>query len=255
MKPGASPSPNGGAEPCEVGRLILLPVSLADTPWQSFLPAEAHARAVSLRHFVVETAKTARAQLKRLEHPLPLSELNIRELPAKATTAELDALLAPLHAGDDLGLLSDAGCPAVADPGSRLVARAHAQGLTVQPLVGPSSLLLALMGSGLNGQSFAFSGYLPVAEHERDQAIRALEAESARLARTQIFIETPYRNTRLFDALLRQCRPDSLLCVARDLTGVDEYISTRRITDWRRSAAPDLQRRPALFLLLAGSNL
>lgn len=251
MKPGASPSPNGGAEPCEVGRLILLPVSLADTPWQSFLPAEAHARAVSLRHFVVETAKTARAQLKRLEHPLPLSELNIRELPAKATTAELDALLAPLHAGDDLGLLSDAGCPAVADPGSRLVARAHAQGLTVQPLVGPSSLLLALMGSGLNGQSFAFSGYLPVAEHERDQAIRALEAESARLARTQIFIETPYRNERMFEALLRTLKPETRLCVACELNTAGELLLTRPVREWKKAARPALARRPALFLLLA----
>ena len=240
------------------GTLYLIPVALGEaTPWSTFLPTQAQAIAAGLRRFVVETARAARAHLKQLDYPHPLRETDIQELPADGpgAAAALDALLAPALAGEDIGLMSDAGCPAVADPGARLVARAHALGIRVAPLVGPSSILLGLMGSGLNGQSFAFHGYLPVGEGERDASLRTLEDESRKLGRTQIFIETPYRNTRLFDALLRQCRPDSLLCVARDLTGVDEYISTRRIADWRRSPAPDLQRRPALFLLLAGSTL
>jgi 16S rRNA (cytidine1402-2'-O)-methyltransferase len=147
--------------------------------------------------------------------------------------------------------MSEAGCPAVADPGARLVARAHALGVTVRPLVGPSSILLALMASGLNGQSFAFNGYLPVAEAERNARIRLLEDESRKLARTQIFIETPYRNERLLDALLATCRPDTRLCVARDLTSDEEWIHSQPVGTWRRAPRPDLARRPALFLLLA----
>ncbi|MBL8444833.1 MAG: SAM-dependent methyltransferase, partial [Zoogloeaceae bacterium] len=166
------------------GCLVLVPVSLGETSWQRFLPAEAHAEVVSIRHFVVENAKAARAQLKRLAHPLPIAELDIAPLPPSGPSDELDRLLAPTAQGLDVGLMSDAGCPGVADPGSRLVARAHALGIRVRPLVGPSSILLALMASGLNGQSFAFDGYLPVAEAARDARIRALEDESRKLSRT-----------------------------------------------------------------------
>ena len=233
------------------GTLFLVPVALGDTPWTRFAPAATQQCAGGIMHFVVENAKTARAELKRLEHPAPLRDVDIRVLPETNDAAALDALLAPALAGHDIGLMSEAGCPAVADPGARLVARAHALGVTVRPLVGPSSILLALMGSGLNGQSFAFNGYLPVAEGERDARIRQLEAESHKLDRTQIFIETPYRNERLFDALLAVCRPDTRLCVARDLTTDQEWIGSRPIDSWRRATRPELARRPALFLILA----
>ena len=234
------------------GSLYLVPVALGEhTPWAHFLPAQAQAITAGLRHFVVETARAARAHLKQLDYPHPLRETDIRELPAEAADAALDALLAPALAGADLGLLSDAGCPAVADPGARLVARAHALGIRVVPLVGPSSILLGLMGSGLNGQSFAFHGYLPVAEGERDAALRALEDESRKLGRTQIFIETPYRNERMFEALLRTLKPETRLCVACELNTAGELLLTRTLREWKKAARPALARRPALFLLLA----
>lgn len=236
-----------------LGTLYLVPVGLGEAPWASFLPAQAQAIAAGLRYFVVETARAARAHLKQLDYPHPLRDTDIRELPpdgGAGDQAALDALLAPALDGTDLGLMSDAGCPAVADPGARLVARAHALGIRVVPLVGPSSILLGLMGSGLNGQSFAFHGYLPVAEAERDARIRALEAESRQLQRTQIFIETPYRNERLFEALLKHCTPQTRLCVACDLTTADEFLHTRTISAWRKAPPARLAKRPALFLLL-----
>ncbi len=233
------------------GALVLVPVSLGDTAWSGFLPDDAQRHVTGIRHFVVENPKAARSQLKRMEHPGPLRALDIKALPEHGDIAALDTLLAPALAGEDVGLMSDAGCPAVADPGARLVARAHALDIRVRPLVGPSSILLALMGSGLNGQSFAFCGYLPVSDAERDSRIRELEAESRRLDRTQIFIETPYRNERMLEALLKVCRPSTRLCIAREVTTVDEWIRTRSIAQWRTDTIPDLARRPSLFLILA----
>ncbi len=233
------------------GALILVPVALGETPWPTFLPADAHARVCSVQHFIVETEKIARLQLKRFAHPTPLRELDIQPLPETGPERDLDTLLAPALAGEDVGLMSDAGCPGVADPGARLVARAHTLGVPVVPLVGPSSILLALMASGLNGQSFAFHGYLPVDDAERDQRIRQLEEESGRFGRTQLFIETPYRNERMYAALLAACKPDTQLCLARDLTTRGEWIGTHAVSAWRGLAAPDLARRPAIFLMLA----
>lgn len=240
--------------PAVRGTLYLIPVALGETtPWAAFLPTQAQAIAAGLRRFVVETARAARAHLKQLDYPHPLRETDIQELPADGpgVAAALDALLAPALTGEDIGLMSDAGCPAVADPGARLVARAHALGIRVAPLVGPSSILLGLMGSGLNGQSFAFHGYLPVSESERDTALRALEDESRKLGRTQIFIETPYRNERMLDALLKLLKPDTRLCIACDLNTASEILLTRSVRDWRKAGRPALAKRPALFLLLA----
>ncbi len=233
------------------GALWLLPVALGDTPWENCLPATTREAACRLTHFVAENAKTARAELKRIGHPLPLRELAIEQLPDTLTPADIERLLAPLLAGHDLGLMSEAGCPAVADPGALLVRRAHELGIAVKPLVGPSSLLLALMGSGLEGQRFAFHGYLPAREPERSRRIVELEGESARNRQTQIFIETPYRNSALFKALLSACRPRTRLCLATDLTLASEQISTRRMADWKNGALPDLDKRPTVFLLLA----
>lgn len=231
--------------------LYLIPVALGDLPWDQFLPAPTRDMACRLRHFVVENAKTARAELKRLGHPVPLRELDIAELPPKLESRDLDALLAPLVAGHDLGIMSEAGCPGVADPGALLVRRAHELGIPVRPLVGPSSLLLALMASGLDGQHFSFHGYLPAREPERGQRIAELERESGKAQRTQLFIETPYRNAALFQALLAACRGTTRLCVASDLTLATESISTRRIADWKRQPPPALDKRPTVFLLLA----
>ncbi len=233
------------------GTLWLLPVALGDTPWQSYAPAATREAACRLTRFVAENAKTARAELKRIGHPVPLRELAIEQLPATPTAADIERLIAPLRAGHDIGLVSEAGCPAVADPGALLVRRAHELGLIVRPLVGPSSILLALMASGLDGQRFAFHGYLPAREPERGSRIVELENESARAKQTQIFIETPYRNHALFAALLLSCRPKTRLCLATDLTLASEQIVTRRVADWKAASPPDLDKRPTVFLLLA----
>jgi 16S rRNA (cytidine1402-2'-O)-methyltransferase len=208
------------------------------------------ALACGLDGFVAESAKSARHFLKVIGHPGPLSGVSIAELNEHTPASALPALLAPARAGRRIGLLSEAGCPGVADPGATLVALAHAQGVPVVPLVGPSSLLLALMASGLNGQHFCFRGYLPVERAAREAAIRALEAQSLRDGSAQLFIETPYRNSRLLQALVQVCRGDTRLCVATDLTLPTESIATRRIAQWR-TAVPDIDRRPTVFVLQA----
>ncbi|MCF8149144.1 MAG: SAM-dependent methyltransferase [Burkholderiaceae bacterium] len=233
------------------GSLWLLPVALGETPWQQYLPAATRDAACRLTHFVAENAKSARAELKRIAHPTPLRELAIEQLPKSPSVADIERLLAPLHSGHDLGLMSEAGCPAVADPGALLVRRAHELDLVVRPLVGPSSLLLALMASGLDGQRFAFHGYLPAREPERSRRIVELEKESARERQTQLFIETPYRNPALLDALLLTCRPETRLCLARDLTSGTESIRTRSVAQWKSTQLPNLDKHPTVFLLLA----
>ena len=233
------------------GTLWLLPVALGDTPWQDYLPTATREATCRLTRFVAENAKTARAELKRIGHPVPLRELAIEQLPESPTAADIERLIAPLREGHDIGLMSETGCPAVADPGALLVRRAHELGLVVRPLVGPSSLLLALMASGLDGQRFAFHGYLPARDPERSLRVAELENESARLKQTQIFIETPYRNHALFAALLLACRQKTRLCLATDLTLASEQVLTRRVADWKAAPAPDLDKRPTVFLLLA----
>jgi 16S rRNA (cytidine1402-2'-O)-methyltransferase len=233
------------------GYLWLLPVALGDTPWQSCLSPATHETACRLTHFVAENAKSARAELKRMKHPIPLRDLSIEQLPENPSLADFDRFLAPLYEGHDIGLMSEAGCPAVADPGALLIRRAHELGLCVKPLVGPSSILLALMASGLNGQRFAFHGYLPAKEPERSQRIIDLEKESIRLQQTQIFIETPYRNLAMFNALIANARPQTLLCLATDLTLNQEYVATRPISGWKKQTIPLIDKRPTIFLFLA----
>ncbi len=233
------------------GSLHLLPVGLGPgDPTRTHPPAVTDCLA-ALDYFIAERAKTARAELKRLGYSRPIQSAEIHELPENPGQRELDALLAPLLAGRDGGLVSEAGCPAVADPGALVVRRAHELGIRVVPHVGPSSLLLALMASGLNGQSFAFHGYLPQKPDERSQAIQQLERESAKLQRTQLFIETPYRNTAMLASLLQICAPATRICVARSLSTSSEWIMTRSAADWKRQPAPDLERQPTVFLLLA----
>ena len=232
------------------GTLYLIPCTLGDTSAEQVLPQHVIDIARKLKHFVVEQPKTARQFLSALKPEQPIQSLHFASLNEHTATNELAELLAPLLAGHDVGIISEAGCPGIADPGADLVNLAHKNGIRVVPLVGPSSILLALMASGLNGQCFAFHGYLPIAEQERNKAIATLETESAKRKQTQMFIETPYRNDKLFGALLAQCRPQTLLCVATDITLSSEQIHTRSIAQWKSQPAPQLNKRPSLFLLL-----
>jgi 16S rRNA (cytidine1402-2'-O)-methyltransferase len=207
------------------------------------LPPAALQTVRSLKDFAVENAKSARAFLKDSGCLLP--DLSIVEI-----NDDIEGLLKPLREGRGLGLLSEAGCPAIADPGAKLVEAAHAEGFKVVPLIGPSSLTLALMASGLQGQRFAFCGYLPRESADREKRIRELEKRSQKEDETEIFIETPYRNDALLAALLKTCHPSTRLCVAAELTLPTESVQTRTILEWRKAAAP-LGKRPAVFLLLA----
>jgi 16S rRNA (cytidine1402-2'-O)-methyltransferase len=235
------------------GTLYLIPSALGDTPWSVYLTPDSREIACKLQQFIVENAKTARAELKRIGHPLPLRELQIEQLPEPLEPGAIAALLQPLREGRDVGLMSEAGCPAVADPGALVVRAAHEAGIAVRPLVGASSLLLALMASGLDGQRFAFHGYLPQRDPERTRRITELEDDSRRRRQTQIFIETPYRNKALFDALLVALRPDTLLSVAIGLTESGEQVLTKTVAGWRTIPAPQMERRPTVFLVLSAS--
>lgn len=232
------------------GTLYLIPCTLGDTDATQVLPQHVIDIARKLSHYIVEEPKTTRRFLSVIKHEQPIQALQFTTLNEHTPADELAKLLEPLLAGHDTGLISEAGCPGVADPGAELVNLAHRKNISVVPLVGPSSILLALMASGMNGQCFAFHGYLPVAEPERNKAITNLEAESARRGQTQIFIETPYRNDRLFAALLSQCRPNTQLCVATDISLASEEIQTHSVAQWRSLPTPLLHKRPSLFLIL-----
>ena len=247
------------------GTLFLVPNTLGHAqpdpsqPLTHIIPDDVQAITARLDYFIAENAKTTRAFLKLVStaHPLakPLQEISIAELNVNTKADALPALLAPILAGQDGGLISEAGVPAVADPGANLVRMAHQLGIPVKPLVGPSSLLLAVMASGLHGQSFAFNGYLPTDAAERAKRIKALEERSKKDGQTQIFIETPYRNSVLLEALATSCRPDTLICIATDLTAPDESIKTQPAAKWKSQLAagktPDFHRKPTVFLLLA----
>ena len=245
------------------GTLFLIPNTLGPTEAHTgaldgVLPGQVQAITSQLGYFVAENAKTARAFLKlvALDHPLsrPLQEIRIAELNVNTPAAALSALLEPLLAGEDAGLVSEAGVPAVADPGADLVRLAHGHGITVRPLVGPSSLLLAVMASGLNGQSFAFNGYLPTDAAARTKRIRELEARSRGEKQTQLLIETPYRNGQMLDALVASCQPATLVCVATDLSLASESVRTMTAAKWKAQLAagkaPDFHKKPTVFLFL-----
>jgi 16S rRNA (cytidine1402-2'-O)-methyltransferase len=231
------------------GTVYLVPNLLGVVPAEDVLPARTIAIARTLAHWIVETPKPARAFLKSLASTRPVAELSIAQIGERPDAERLRALLAPARAGEDVGVLSDAGCPGIADPGALLVAAAHAQGLRVAPLVGPSSLLLALMASGMNGQRFAFHGYLPAKPDARAAAARALEAESRSRRVTQLFIETPYRNVAMLATLVATLAPSTRLCVAADLTLPTESVATRTAREWRGRDVSGYARRPAIFLL------
>ena len=229
--------------------LIPAPLGAPDTP--CLLPHE-QVQIAGLTDFVVEAEKTARLHLKHLGVTAPIRELNLQTLNEHTDLKTLPDLLRPLQEGRSMGIVSEAGCPAVADPGANLVALAHARGFEVRPLVGPSSLLLALMASGANGQSFAFKGYLPSEKDGRIQALKALEQHSRKHGETQIFIETPYRNDALLADAVGQLHPATRLCVACDLTLPTQTIISKAVADWRKlKEMPNLKKRPAIFVLYA----
>ncbi len=241
------------------GTLFLIPNTLGPGELEHVIPAPVRAITAGLDSFIAENAKTARAFLKAVSatHALQtvLQQIEIHELNVNTRADALPALLAPLMAGKDVGLLSEAGVPAVADPGADLVRLAHAKGITVRPLVGPSSLLLALMASGLNGQSFAFHGYLPTDADARAARIRQLEQRSRQERQTQILIETPYRNDAMLKALAIHCSESTLVCVATDLTLPSESVRTAPAQQWKKQIAagmlPDFRKKPTVFLFLA----
>jgi 16S rRNA (cytidine1402-2'-O)-methyltransferase len=233
------------------GRLYLVPSLLGPGAPADVLPQRTLDVARSLAHYVVENAKPARQLLKAIGTALPLQAIRIAEIGPDPTAERCTELLAPLLAGHDTGILSDAGCPGIADPGAHVVAAAHRSGITVVPLVGPSSLLLALMASGMNGQRFVFHGYLPVHSPARGDALRRLEAASARHGEAQLFIETPYRNQALLAAVVEHCRAETRLCVAADLTTATESVESATVATWKRRDFARYARRPAIFILQA----
>jgi len=230
--------------------LYLIPTPITKRKENLALPEYTLTIVRSLNIFVVEKMQTAESFLQWVKHPTPTYKQTFRVLNKKTPDHEIISFMQLLKEGD-VGLMSEAGAPAVADPGSKLVSLAHQQHYNVVPLVGPSSILLALMGSGLNGQSFAFHGYLPINGRERAQAISTLERESEAQNRTQIFMETPHRNMVLFDQLLDTCRPSTKLCIACNLTAEGQFLKTKSIFEWKSGEAPALEKKPALFLIYA----
>lgn len=234
-----------------LGTLYLIPVTLGDDAIGKALPPDVVSIAQKLDTFIVENEKTARRFLGAIKTHKPVRELTMLTLNEHTTDKELPALLAPLLEGRDIGLMSEAGCPGIADPGAQLAAQAHRKGIRVAPLVGPSSILLGLMASGLDGQRFTFLGYLPSEKAARVQALREIEQVSRKKRETQIFIETPYRNQHLLEDMLANCNGDTRLCVACNISLESELIVTKRIADWKNAPLPDLHKKPTVFLLLA----
>ncbi len=233
-----------------MAKLYLIPSLLSTNLWQNVLPSEVKEICLQTDYLIVENIRTARRFLKKLDKNISVDRITFFELNKQTPEATFHEFLVPLLEGKDMGILSEAGCPGVADPGAEIVKLAHQKGIQVVPLVGPSSILLALMASGLNGQNFAFTGYLPRKSNERVRKIKQLEIKAREQNQTQIFIETPYRNNQMVNDLIKACAPSTLLCIACDLTSKNEFISTRTIKNWKNSL-PDLNKRPVVFLLMS----
>lgn len=229
----------------------MLPVTLGDDNITQVLPTDVISLARQLEVFVVENEKTARHFLSTIKANKPVRELQLLTLNEHTTDKELPDLLKPLLEGKDVGLMSEAGCPGIADPGAKLAELAHRKGIRVAPLVGPSSILLSLMASGFNGQRFTFLGYIPADKAARIQRLKEIERNSAKGHETQIFIETPYRNQHLLEDILAHCSPTTKLCIARNISLNDELIQSKTIAEWKKSLLPDLHKKPTVFLLLA----
>ncbi len=229
-----------------LGKLYLIPTTLGGENINDVIPANVIDKTREIDHFIVEDIRTARRYLSKLKPIIPISEIQFFELNEHTTQIQAEKLIAPLLQGKLVGLLSEAGVPAVADPGSNIVALAHRMGIEVIPLTGPSSILMAVMAGGLSGQNFAFVGYLPVQQHEREKRIRQLELRSREERQAQFFIETPYRNNQMLQSLADVLAPRTLVTVACDLTLPSQFISTRKAADWKKEM-PDLHKRPCIF--------
>ena len=228
--------------------LYLIPVTLGDTTIERVLPAYNKEVILGIRHFIVEDIRSARRFLKKVDSSIDIDALTFYPLNKHTPMEAVASYLQPLQKGEPMGVISEAGCPAVADPGADVVAIAQQKGLKVVPLVGPSSILLSVMGSGFNGQSFAFNGYLPIEPPERAKKLKLLEQRVYTEHQTQLFIETPYRNNKMLEDILHNCRPQTKLCIAANVTCEDEYIYTRTIKEWK-GKLPDLNKIPCIFLL------
>lgn len=228
--------------------LYLLPVTLGDTPLETVLPSYNKEVILTVRHFIVEDVRSARRFLKKVDRDIDIDALSFYPLNKHTSAEDISSYLTPLLKGESMGVISEAGCPAVADPGADVVAIAQRKNLKVVPLVGPSSIILSVMGSGFNGQSFAFHGYLPIEPGERIKKLKLLEQRVYSENQTQLFIETPYRNHKMLEDILQTCRPQTKLCIAANITCEGEFIQTKTIKDWR-GRTPDLAKIPCIFLL------
>lgn len=230
------------------GKLFLIPNVLAENTADAVITPQVKEVIAHTKVFLVENLRTARRYISSLKLGVNLEEVHMEILDKNTAPESINRLLQPLFKGADVGIISEAGCPGIADPGALAVAHAHARGIQVVPLSGPSSMFLALMGSGFSGQSFAFHGYLPIDKKERNQALRKLEAESAKEQRAQIFMETPFRNNQLLEDALAALSPQTKLCIAKNLTAADELIQTKTIADWKKNPI-DLHKIPTVFIL------
>lgn len=228
--------------------LYLLPVTLGDTPIANVLPAYNKEIILGIKHFIVEDVRSARRFLKKVEQSINIDELTFYPLNKHTSHEDIAGYLKPLEAGLSMGVISEAGCPAVADPGADVVAIAQRKNLKVVPMVGPSSIILSVMGSGFNGQSFAFHGYLPIEAGDRMKRLKELEQRVYNESETQIFIETPYRNEKMMEDVLKACRPQTKLCIAANITCEGEYIKTKTLKEWK-GHFPVLGKVPCIFLI------
>jgi 16S rRNA (cytidine1402-2'-O)-methyltransferase len=231
-----------------MAKLYLVPTSLGESSFDSILPAANTQIVTDLKYFIVEDVRTARRFLKKTNPAIEIDSLTFFILNQHTSPEEISGFLKPMFSGHDMGVLSEAGCPAIADPGADVVAIAQRNNFTVVPLVGPSSILLSLMASGFNGQSFAFVGYLPIQPDERSKALKKLESRVYSESQSQIFIETPYRNMKMLEEILKTCQPNTRLCIAVDITLQTEFIKTKSIKEWKFQL-PELNKRPCIFIL------
>ena len=228
--------------------IYLIPVTLGDTAIDHVLPSYNKEVILGIRHFIVEDVRSARRFLKKVDSSINIDALTFYPLNKHTSAQEMSTYLSPLAQGNPMGVISEAGCPAVADPGADVIAVAQRKNYKVVPLVGPSSIILSVMASGFNGQSFAFNGYLPVEQSDRIRKIKELEQRAYNENQTQIFIETPYRNNKMAEDIVRTCRPQTRLCIAANITLDSEYIHTKTVHEWR-GKLPDLNKMPCIFLI------
>jgi 16S rRNA (cytidine1402-2'-O)-methyltransferase len=231
-----------------MAKLFLVPNVLSETDWQNVLPAQVFEVLTQTRVFIVENIRTARRFMKQVNKEIDIDQLSFFELNKHTQPGDIPSFLKPLEKGENVAVISEAGCPGVADPGAEIVKLAHEKGIEVVPITGPSSIILSLMASGLNGQNFAFNGYLPVKSDERSRALKVLEKKVKIEQQTQIFIETPYRNNQLIKDLLKMCSSATRLCIAANITGENEFIVTKSVGEWKKGV-PDLHKQPAIFLI------